>query len=268
MRIADAEEYLIQGHGVNDDEPTDILVRALSGYVQMSDEEVHALEELSRGKTRSYRARRDIMREGEPPQAAYLIRSGWLCRYKALADGRRQIIAILLPGDIFDLNQDLIGELDHSIATITPAQLTELNPQRVREIISQHPRLIEAFYWREMVHNSILREWVLNVGQRRGLQRIAHLICELYWRLEKLGLASENSIRFPVTQGDLADATGLTPVHVNRMMKQLRDLGMIRLRSRKLALPDLYALQGEAAFNDNYLHLGHKPVQANVFNWA
>lgn len=268
MMIADAEDYLIQGHSLSDEDSTDLLVRALSGYLRMTDEEVAALQELSRGKVRSFRGRRDIMREGEHPQAPYLVRSGWLCRYKALADGRRQIIAILLPGDIFDLNQDLIGELDHSIATITPAQLIELNPQRVRQVIAKFPRLIEAFYWREMVNNAVLREWVLNVGQRRGLQRIAHLICELYWRLDKLGLANDNSIRFPITQGDLADATGLTPVHVNRMMKQLRDSGMIRLRSRKLALPNLFALQDEAAFNDNYLHLGHKPPQPSIFRWA
>jgi CRP-like cAMP-binding protein len=118
-----------------------------------------------------------------------------------------------------------------------------------------HPRITQALFWDELVTVAIQREWTLNVGQRTAYERIAHLLCELYLRLRTVGLTDGTSCHFPLTQVDLADATGLTAVHVNRTLQELRRDGLIELQSKTLTIPDLNALRQVALFNDNYLHL-------------
>lgn len=243
------------------------LVRAMAAFAALSDAEAAALAALGEGAARRLDARRDLVREGDRPRALFLLREGWACRYKALSDGRRQITAFLLPGEIVDLHAGLVRTLDHSIASITPASVVELDPERVREVLARHPRLVEAFGRRAMVEAAVQREWVLNIGQRSGIERLAHLICELYLRARSLGASGEGGIGFPLTQADLADATGLTPVHVNRMLKELRDEGLVRLRDRTLTIPDLDALKAACLFNDTYLHLGHAPERRGIFPW-
>lgn len=268
MPNAAADFYLVRDKRLLTEDTGDALLRGLSAFAALSQEEVRAVQDLSRGTIRTFGPRRDIVREGDRPRSAFLIQSGWACRYKALPDGRRQIIAILLPGDICDLNLDLIEAMDHSVAAMSHLQLTELMPDRLREAMCNHPRLIDAFYWREMVNSAITREWVLNVGQRSALERVAHLICEVYYRLNSLGLAKSNSIRFPMTQADLADATGLTPVHFNRMIKELREAGLIHLRSKTLEIPNFEAIKNAGLFSDTYLHLGRRPETRSIFPWA
>ena len=258
-------QHLLREGSASQEAKSDILVRAVSQYAHLAEAEARDLDRLSRGAVRRYSPRSDIVREGDRPRAAFLVRSGWACRYKALPDGRRQIIAVLLPGDVCDLNLDLVRALDHSVAALSHVELTEMMPARLREAMCRHPRLIEAFYWRDMVNASVEREWVLNIGQRSALERLTHLICELYTRLEYLGLVHAGTMPFPMTQSDLADALGLTPVHVNRMMKELRLAGLIQLHSRVLTIPDLDALKSAGMFSDTYLHLGQR--NRSVFRW-
>lgn len=232
------------------------LVKAVGTFAPLSVEEQFALRDAAHGALRIFGPKRDIVREGNQPKGVFLIENGWACRYKALADGRRQIINVLLPGDIVDLNLDLVTVMDHSISALSRVEIIELAPNRLRSAMYGHPTLLEAIYWRQMVDAATAREWICNVGRRTAIERMAHLLCELYTRLRSVGLTADGRFQLLMTQGDLADATGLTPVHTNRMMKELREAGLIEYHSRWLTLLDVNRLKSIGQFDDNYLHLG------------
>jgi CRP-like cAMP-binding protein len=185
----------------------------------------------------------------------FVILDGWGCRYKALPDGRRQIVSFFLPGDVCDLNTCMLGQMDHSIGAITAMKVAEIGPDEFGALLDQHPRVTNALYWDGLVTLATQREWTLNVGQRSAYERIAHLLCELFIRLDMVGLTDGRSCDFPLTQLDLADATGLTAVHVNRTLQELRRDALIELQSRTLTIPDLERLKAAGLFNSNYLHL-------------
>ncbi|MGE5723275.1 MAG: Crp/Fnr family transcriptional regulator, partial [Sphingomonadales bacterium] len=148
--------------------------------------------------------------------------------------------------------------MDHSVGAITPLQAAEIGGDEFEQLLQDHPRIAQALYWDELVKIAIQREWTVNLGQRSAYERIAHLLCESYLRLRAVGLAQEHGCPFPLTQVDLADATGLTAVHVNRTLQELRKDGVIELYGRKLHIPSLQRLKSAALFNDNYLHLDHE----------
>jgi len=230
------------------------LVRKLESHVRLSAEDVRRLHGLGRQKVRRLRPREDIIREGERPDHAYLVLQGWACRYKVLEDGRRQIIAFLLPGDISDLDIFLPHEMDHSVAAITPIICSEIAREAL-DGIAGHPRLVEALGRDRLVEAAIQREWTVNLGQRTAIERVGHLLCELFIRLRTIGLSQGNRCEMPLTQTEIADATGLTPVHINRTLRQLRARNLIALHDKELAIPDLEQLKRVSQFNGNYLHL-------------
>ncbi|WP_336492907.1 Crp/Fnr family transcriptional regulator, partial [Methylobacterium nigriterrae] len=131
--------------------------------------------------------------EGDPPPHINLILEGWACRYKQLEDGRRQIVSFFLPGDLFDLHAFVLREMDHSIGTITPVKLAEIHQDTFLRITDQHPRIARAVWWEALVAVAIQREWTVNIGQRTGLERIGHLLCELFIRLRAVGLTEGDS---------------------------------------------------------------------------
>lgn len=227
----------------------------LEAFTQFSTDEIAAIERLSGANVQEVEARRDLIREGDNPRWVYLFLEGWACRYKALPDGRRQNVAFFVPGDLCDLNVFVLKEMDHSVGAITRILVAAIEPELFQEVITGYPRIARAFHRDELVKIAIQREWTLNLGQRTAYERIAHLLCETFLRLEAVGLTADNGCELPLTQVDLADATGLTAVHVNRTLQELRSDGLIELRSRRLTIPDLDALKGAALFNDNYLHL-------------
>ncbi len=145
--------------------------------------------------------------------------------------------------------------MDHNIGAITPLKVAELPRDDFERMMTDHPRITQALFWDELATVSIQREWTLNLGQRTAYERIAHLLCELFIRLQSVALTRGNSCDFPLTQADIADASGLTAVHVNRTLQELRKDGLIELQSKTLTIPDLQALKNAALFNDNYLHL-------------
>ena len=200
-------------------------------------------------------ARRDLIREGEKPKGVNLILQGWACRYKQLPDGRRQTVHFFVPGDLCDANVFILDQMDHSIASITPLKYAEISPSDFEAMMVRSASLTRALWLNELVNASVAREWVANVGQRSALERIAHVFCEMYLRLQSLGLTDGNSCDWPPTQTDLADATGLTAVHVNRTLQHLRAAGLIELRGRRLHVLDIEALKRVSMFNPNYLHL-------------
>lgn len=203
-------------------------------------------------------ANEDMISEGDGPVNVCVFLSGWACRYKALEDGRRQILGFILPGDTCDAYAYLLPTMDHSIGTLTPVTYCELDRAAFERLMAADASVAEAFHCEALTGRAIQREWGFNLGRRDALERVAHIICELFERLRVVGLADGSSFALPVTQIDLADATGLSTVHLNRTLQELRGTGLITLRDRRLTILDYHALCNIAMFNSNYLHLDRR----------
>jgi CRP-like cAMP-binding protein len=234
-----------------------VLALRLEAFTRLSQDDRAALAKLNK-VSRTVAPRRDLIREGERPQYVHLMVDGWACRYKTLPDGRRQVVAFFVPGDFCDLNVYVLKEMDHSIGAITRLSVADISREDMDNLTSNYPRITQALWWEELVTNSIQREWTLNIGQRTAYERIAHLIAEMFLRLKSVKLTQGDSCDFPITQTDIADATGLTAVHVNRTLQELRRDGLIILERKRLQIPDLRRLMDAAMFNPNYLHLDHE----------
>lgn len=238
--------------------PSTYLVRKLEKFTRLSQDDRDALEGALKPVVRRVEARRDLIREGDPPRAVYAVVEGWACRYKTLPDGRRQVVSFVIPGDVCDLEIYMLRSMDHNLGAITPLKVSELSRSQYEELTESRPRISQALRWSELTATATQREWTLNVGQRTALERLSHLMVEMYMRLEAVGLAANGAVDWPLTQNDLADATGLTPVHVNRTLQQMRKGGLIELSHKQLTISDIARLKEVAAFNDNYLHLHHE----------
>jgi CRP-like cAMP-binding protein len=239
---------------VDNGAPGPAVALKLQAYTRLSPDDVTALQRLTRN-VRTIEARRDLLREGEAPVHVHLILKGWACRYKSLPDGKRQIVSLLVPGDLCDLNAYVLKEMDHSIGAMTALKVSVISREEMEALTADHPRVAQALVWDDLVEQATQREWLLNLGQRSAYARIAHLILELFLRLRMVGLTDGRSCDFPLTQNDLADAAGLTAVHVNRMLQELRADGLLELERKRLFIPDVEALKAAAMFNPNYLHL-------------
>ncbi len=215
-------------------------------------------------RLRKFGPRVDIVREGERPKDVQLVVAGWACRYKQLEDGRRQVVSFFLPGDSCDLNVFILREMDHSIGSITDCTIADLSRDFFEEISVAYPRIVTALWWESLVDAAIQREWTLNLGQRTALERMAHLLCELFFRLRLAGLTNGDGCDFPLTQADLADASGLSKVHVNRTLQELRSANLIVLKGRTLVVPDLRRLMNAGLFNANYLHMEREGRQLDA----
>ena len=233
------------------------LVLRLDAYTRLSQDDRDALSRLTKN-SREVAARRDVIREGEKPHAVNLVLSGWGCRYKSLPDGRRQVVGFFVPGDFCDLNVYILSEMDHSIGAISRMRVAEISREDMDRLTLGRPRITQALWWEQLVTDSIQREWTLNIGQRTAYERIGHLLVELFLRLRSVGLTQGDSCDFPITQTDIAEATGLTAVHVNRTLQELRRDGLIELERKRLRTPHLERLMDVAMFNPNYLHLDHE----------
>lgn len=233
------------------------LALRLEAFTRLSSEDKAAVGRVSK-ISRVIAPRRDLIREGERPHYVHLMIEGWACRYKALPDGRRQIVAFFVPGDFCDLNIYVLKEADHSIGAITRLAVADISREDMDLLTTHYPRITQALWWESLVNAAIQREWTLNIGQRTAYERIAHLLVELFLRLKSVGLTNGISCDFPLTQTDIADATGLTAVHVNRTLQELRREGLIILERKHLTIPTLQKLKDVAMFNANYLHLDHE----------
>lgn len=227
----------------------------LAAFSLLSGEDRQLIEEVAKKNVKRLRPRQDLIREGEKPRAVNLVLEGWAQRYKQLADGRRQILSFFIPGDFCDANVYILKEMDHSVASVSEVTYAEISPEDFENLMAQSPAIGKALWWSELVVTSIQREWTTNIGQRTAYERIAHLLCEMFIRMSVVGLVQGDQCEFPVTQTEIADATGLTPVHVNRILQELRKNGVIELKDKRLLVPDLARLKSTALFNSNYLHL-------------
>jgi CRP-like cAMP-binding protein len=229
-------------------------IRKLERFEPWSDHERQAVIEATTVIVR-LPAHADLVQEGENPEAVHVMLEGFTCGYKLLPDGRRQIVSYSVPGDICDLRTLLLPRMECAIGTISSVQVARLGRQKLLAAAEHYPRLMRAFWWTTLVEQSIAREWVVNVGQRTAFARAAHLLCEMFLRLQAVGLVQNNSCEFPLTQTEMADTLALSTVHVNRTLMELRRAGLITLRDKVLTLHDLPALQAAAAFHPGYLHL-------------
>lgn len=207
------------------------------------------------GTDRAFAPREELLPGHRAGEGIYLIVEGFACRCKLLPDGRRQILGLLLPGDLCDLRLLLLGRLDHSIGALSAVRASLVSPPALTAAMDRHPRLARALWWLTSVEESITHEWLLNVGYRSAYARVAHLLCEVYWRLESVGLAQDNLCRFPLTQTELGDAVALSAVHINRTLMGMRRAGLVRLHGGRLELLDRRALQAAGGFDPSYLHL-------------
>ncbi|GEP04456.1 Crp/Fnr family transcriptional regulator [Methylobacterium oxalidis] len=232
----------------------EMLVRRLESIATLSDEERQAILSLP-ARTRVLKAGHDIVREGDKPSHCCLILSGWAYRYKLIDQGRRQIFSFHIPGDIPDLQSLHIHTMDHSAATLTESTLAFLPHENLLDLTTRFPSLA-AILWREtLIDAAIFREWMVGMGRRTAFERIAHLFCELYLKLQAVGLAQSYRCALPITQIDLGDALGLTNVHVNRVLKEMREQGLITLRGGTLVIESWDELIGACGFDPTYLHL-------------
>ncbi len=230
------------------------LVRKLEQSTPLADVEKQVLRSTPL-RVRPVATGTDIVSEGAQPHELSLISEGFACRYKLLGDGRRQITAFLLPGDICDLRAFLLRRMDHGVAALSRCQISHISHHDLFEIIEKYPRLGLALWRDTMLDGAIYRQWLTNVGRRSAYQRIAHLLCEVWWRLDAVGMTRGGTYALPVTQTDIGDAMGLSVVHVNRTLQQLRADGLISLRSNIVVVLDWSRLRAAGEFDPDYLQL-------------
>lgn len=229
------------------------LIAKLETFAALDSGDRRALLDACR-EAREVDADRDLIREGEHPDCIHLVLEGWAARYKVLPEGTRQITAFLVPGDFCDLHTTILSRMDHSIYTLTPSTVAFIPARVMEELPIERPALARALWWSTLVDEAVLRAWIVNLGRREALERIAHLICELHSRMRNVGLADDDRFDLPVTQEELADALGLTAIHVNRTLQRLRMEGLIALKARKLTILDVPKLRRLAGFEPGYLH--------------
>jgi CRP-like cAMP-binding protein len=233
---------------------TEHLLRKLERFSPVSEQDQRLLAAAMSGE-RHFAPREDLIHERKQTEGAFVIVEGFACRYKILPDGRRQIVGILLPGDMCDLRVFLLKQMDHSICALSPVAATLITPDAAVDLLDQSPRLTRALWWTTTVEDSITREWVVNVGYRSAMERVAHLFCEVFWRLEAVGLTRDHQCQLPLTQIELGDTLALSSVHVNRTLMYMRRANLVKLHRGQLEILDRAGLEAAAGFDPNYLHL-------------
>ena len=240
------------------------LIAKLGRFVPLTDAERDALINVS-SNARLHRRGTDLIAEGDKPDSVFLLLEGWAYRYKHLANGDRQIMAYLIPGDLCDIRIFLFEQMDHSIGLLSDAMVVKIPAVEILALMDQFPKIERALMWATLVDEATLREWLLNVGQRDALQKLSHLICELCIRLRVVNLVeNQETFVMPVTQSELADTTGMTTVHVNRSLQRLRQDGLIATRDGKMTILDFDRLADLAGFNEVYLHTDGPPVEQKL----
>jgi CRP-like cAMP-binding protein len=229
------------------------LHRKLETVASFSAEEKAALLELP-FTVRQFRADHDIVREKDRPTQCCMVFDGWLCRYKILETGTRQIFSFHIPGDIPDLQSLYLRTMDHNLGTLAPSTVGFLQHEAVRALTKDFPRIGDLLWRDTLIDAAIFREWMVGMGRRDAPARLAHLFCELHARLRPVGLTRGYTFDCPITQSVLGDALGLSTVHVNRSLMELRGRGLITLEKHVLTIRKPEELCELAGFDEAYLH--------------
>jgi CRP-like cAMP-binding protein len=241
--------------------PLEILVRNLELRTRLSAEDRDAVMALPY-TLRTLEPSSYTIREADPPEACAVLLSGFAYRQKLTGDGARQIVALHIPGDALDFQNLFLDVSDHSVQMLTRAEVAFVPRGDLQALARSRSGVGHAILVKILVEASVFREWVLNVGRRDSRARLAHLLCELAVRLDAEGLAQEYGYELPMTQEQLADAVGLTPVHVNRTLKALEAEGLITRTRRNISFPNWQQMRRVGDFNQRYLHL--EPQKSGV----
>ena len=208
---------------------------------------------------REYAGDKTFIRAGVELDHSTLLLDGLMCRYKDLRDGQRQITELHVAGDFADLHSFTLKRLDHNVMTLTPCRVAIIPHERLREITEKYTHLTRVYWFATNLDAAIHREWELSLGRRSAISRMAHLFCELFVKLGLVGLTDGTSYDLRLTQTDLAECLGLTSVHVNRTLKELREQGLVEFRGSRVSISDLEGLQRTAEFDPAYLYLEKRP---------
>ncbi|MDQ0250441.1 Crp/Fnr family transcriptional regulator [Sphingomonas sp. Sphisp140] len=221
---------------------------------EVSASEEEALRAVLQGPF-DHQAEQVIVRRGERLNSSILLLEGLLARYKDLSNGQRQITHIHVPGDFADLHGYTLGYLDHNLITLTPCRIARAPHTGLLAITNRFPHLTRAFWFSTNLDASIHREWEVSLGRRNAIERAAHLLCEIQSRLLVVGAAEGDSFRLPITQNQFAECLGLTGVHVNRVLRELREAGLADFRGGRVTIHDRPGLEALAEFDPLYLYL-------------
>lgn len=234
--------------------PTSPMHIRLSKIIDLSADDQQAIADLPI-TIRDCPADHDIVRDGDRTQHCCIVLEGFTCRYKVISDGRRQILAFNIPGDIPDLQSLHLQVMDHSLATLVPSRLGFVAHTHMRELCERRPG-VQAAMWREtLIDGAAFRAWITGMGRLSARARLAHLLCELLLRLDAVGLADGFRYKLPLTQAELGDALGLSVVHVNRILQDLRAEGIIAIDRRTVNILNWEGLRAIGQFDPAYLHL-------------
>lgn len=235
----------------------DPFARKFGQYANLTDAEREALRAAAEAHARTLGLHEDVVHQGEAVSQCCLVREGVLARYKLLPEGRRQITAFLVPGDWCDLAGFLSGHVEFGVVALGPARVACVPHRVLHALCAAYPNLTRALWGESVREAEVAREWIVNVGQRTAEQRFAHLLCELHQRFAAAGLTDpeDGGFAWPVTQTEMADATGMTSVHVNRTLRALRGMGLLDYDARRVVLRDEAHLRRLGGFDAAYLGL-------------
>jgi CRP-like cAMP-binding protein len=230
------------------------LIRKLESVSGLTEEEKRALMALP-FLAREFPADQDVVTIGDRPSECCVIIKGWACRYKVTPTGGRQIMSLHIPGDMPDLQSLFLRKMDHSVAAMTPITVAFIPHRDVHDLIRRYDGIAAALWRDALVDAAIFREWMVGIGRRSAHQRIAHLFCEMAVKLEEVGLNDGRTYPWPVTQVEISDALGLSDVHVNRVIRDLRSDGLVEIRRGSFVMNDPDGLKTRGQFDPAYLHL-------------
>ena len=231
-----------------------VHLKKLRRRIEISSEEERTIRD-SVSETRRVAADEILIRSGQPLNSSLLLLDGWMARSKDLAGGERQVTELHVAGDFADLHGFTLKRLDHDVVTLSECVVAVVTHERLQEISERYPRLARIYWFSTNVDAAITRELALSLGQRSAISRMAHLFCELFVRLDVVGKVSDDGYEFPLTQRELSECLGLTVVHANRTLQELRRRGLIELGNRRLTILDRRGLDGIAEFDPSYLYL-------------
>jgi CRP-like cAMP-binding protein len=233
--------------------PTEMMIRRLRVNSVISDEDAAALRGLP-SIMKEVPEETSLVREGERPTKCIVIMSGFAFRSKVAENGKRQILSFHPAGDMPDLHGLLLDRMDHDLTTLSKARIALIEHRHINRLIADHPTIGRALWRETIIDASIFREWIVNLGTRDAAARLAHLVAELRSRLAAVGLAADHQFEFPVTQSDLAEALGISTVHVNRVIQSFRAEGVLEVKRNMVTLNNLERCSQIGGFNDLYLH--------------
>jgi CRP-like cAMP-binding protein len=234
------------------------LTRKLRWRDTLSEEERNALDMMTT-RVREFVRGEDMARDGEIASTSSLVLEGFAARYKVLRNGRRQILAIHVAGDFVDLHSFVLKRMDHDVTALCDCRVAIVPHEILKRVSEEHPHLTRLLWLSTMIDAAIHREWIISIGRRTSIEQLAHLVCEIAIRLQTVDLSDGMTFVLPLTQSDLADSLGLSLVHVNRIVRKLREGGFVQWRGFDVEILDKPRLTKLAGFDPGYLHFENTP---------